>query len=251
MISISIPSPVRAGIQRSQFGEHSEALYLTSSFVFQNAAQAAARFSGAEPGMVYARFTNPTISALQERLAALEGAEMCVATASGMSAILAMIMALLSAGDHIVSSQSIFGSSQQLFGNILSRFGIETTYVPATDVDAYRAALRSNTKLIFVETPSNPLMEVVDIAAVAEVAHSGGALLAVDNCFLHTCAAAAFGAGSGPGHSFGDKVSGRAGPCTWRRSLRAERASGKGICISAHRRPHVVTVQCVGNSQGA
>ncbi len=174
---------VRAGIQRSQFGEHSEALYLTSSFVFQNAAQAAARFSGAEPGMVYARFTNPTISALQERLAALEGAEMCVATASGMSAILAMIMALLSAGDHIVSSQSIFGSSQQLFGNILSRFGIETTYVPATDIDAYRAALRSNTKLIFVETPSNPLMEVVDIAAVAAVAHSGGALLAVDNCF--------------------------------------------------------------------
>lgn len=174
---------VRAGTQRSQFGEHSEALYLTSSFVFESAAQAAARFSGAEPGMVYARFTNPTVSAFQDRLAALEGAEMCVATASGMSAIMAMVMALLSAGDHIVSSQSIFGSSQQLFGNILSRFGIETTYVPATDIDAYRNALRTNTKLVFIETPSNPLMDVVDIAAVAQVAHAGGALLAVDNCF--------------------------------------------------------------------
>ena len=174
---------VRAGQERSQFGEHSEALYLTSSFVFNSAAQAAARFSGAEEGNVYARFTNPTVTMLQNRLAALEGAEACIATASGMSAILSTCMALLKSGDHIVSSQSIFGSTQQLFGNILSRFGIETTFVPATDVAAYQSAMRSNTKLVFIESPSNPLTEVVDIAAVAAVAHGGNALLAVDNCF--------------------------------------------------------------------
>lgn len=174
---------VRAGQERSQFGEHSEALYLTSSFVFGSAAEAAARFSGAEPGNVYARFTNPTVTAFQTRLAAMEGAERCVATASGMSAILSTVMALLSAGDHIVSSRSIFGATQQLFGGILNRFGIETTYVPIADVDAYRAALRPNTKLVFVETPSNPLMELADIAAIAATAHESGALLAVDNCF--------------------------------------------------------------------
>lgn len=174
---------VRAGQERSQFGEHSEALYLTSSFVFQSAAQAAARFSGAEEGNVYARFTNPTVTMLQTRLAALEGAEACVATASGMSAILSTCMALLKAGDHIVSSQSVFGSTQQLFANILGRFGIETTFVPATDVAAYRAALRPQTKMVFLESPSNPLTEVADIAAIAAVAREGGALLVVDNCF--------------------------------------------------------------------
>lgn len=174
---------VRAGQNRSQFNEHSEALYLTSSFVFDDAAQAAARFSGAEEGMVYARFTNPTVATLQERLAALEGTQGCIATASGMSAILSMVMALLSGGDHIVASRSIFGATQQLFGNILPRFGVETTFVAATDVEGYRAALRPQTKLIFIETPSNPLMEVIDIAAVAEVARGADALLAVDNCF--------------------------------------------------------------------
>lgn len=174
---------VRAGITRSQFNEHSEALYLTSSFVFENAAQAAARFSGAEPGNVYARFTNPTVTALQTRLAALEGAEACVATASGMSAILAMVMGLLQAGDHIVASRGLFGASQQLLGGIMARFGIETSFVPATDLDAYRAAVTSRTKLFFVETPSNPLTQLVDITAVAEVAHEAGAWLAVDNCF--------------------------------------------------------------------
>lgn len=174
---------VRAGQERSQFGEHSEALYLTSSFVFKSAAQAAARFSGEEEGNVYARFTNPTVTTLQQRLAALEGAEACVATASGMAAILSTVMALLKAGDHIVASRSIFGATVQLFGNILARFGVETTLVEATNPDAYRAAMRPTTKLVFVETPSNPLTEIVDIAAVAQVAHAGGALLAVDNCF--------------------------------------------------------------------
>lgn len=174
---------VRAGTARSQFGEHSEALYLTSSFVFGSAAEAAARFSGVEEGMVYARFTNPTVSMMQDRLAALEGAEACVATSSGMSAILALVMGTMKAGEHIVASTGLFGATQQLFGNILSRFGIETTLVPATDLEAYRKAVRPNTKLFFVETPSNPLTEVVDIAAIGRIAHEAGALFAVDNCF--------------------------------------------------------------------
>jgi O-succinylhomoserine sulfhydrylase len=174
---------LRTGIHRSQFNEHSEAMYLTSSFVFDNAAQAAARFSEREPGFVYARFTNPTVSALQERLAALEGAQACVATASGMSAILACAMSLLQAGDHVVASHSIFGSTVQLFGGIMKRFGVETTFVSPTDPAAWAKALRPTTKLFFLETPSNPLTEISDIAALAEIAHGAGAQLAVDNCF--------------------------------------------------------------------
>ncbi|QDF96186.1 O-succinylhomoserine sulfhydrylase [Azoarcus sp. DD4] len=174
---------VRAGIDRSQFNEHSEAMYLTSSFVFESAAQAAARFSGEEEGNVYARFSNPTVTAMQTRLAALEGAEACVATSSGMSAILSLVMATLQAGDHIVASRGLFGATQQLLGGIMSKFGIETSFVPATDLNAYREAVRPRTKLFFIETPSNPLTEVVDIAAVAAIAHEAGALLAVDNCF--------------------------------------------------------------------
>jgi O-succinylhomoserine sulfhydrylase len=174
---------LHTGVHRSQFNEHSEALYLTSSFVFQSAAQAAARFSGAEPGNIYSRFTNPTVTAFEERLAALEGAEACVATSSGMSAILSCVMGLLSAGDHIVASRSLFGSTVNLFNNILSRFNIETTFVSATDVAAWEAAVKPGTKLLFVETPSNPLTEISDITALASVARKAGALLAVDNCF--------------------------------------------------------------------
>jgi O-succinylhomoserine sulfhydrylase len=174
---------VRAGQERSQFGEHSEALYLTSSYVFESAAQAAARFSGVEAGNVYSRFTNPTVTMFQERLAALEGAEACIATASGMAAIMSTAMGLLSAGDHIVAARGIFGATQQLFGNILPRFGIETSFVIGSDPAAYREAMRPNTKLLFIETPSNPLTEVYDIAALAAVAHEAGALLVVDNCF--------------------------------------------------------------------
>lgn len=174
---------VRAGQERSQFGEHAEALYLTSSFVFASAAEAAARFAGTQEGNVYSRFTNPTVTMLQERLAALEGAQACIATASGMSAILSTAMALLKAGDHIVAARGIFGATQQLFGNILPRFGIETSFVAGGDPAAFRAALRPHTRLVFVETPSNPLTEVFDIAALAAVAHEGGALLVVDNCF--------------------------------------------------------------------
>lgn len=174
---------VRAGQQRSQFGEHSEALFLTSSFVFSNAAEAAARFSGEQPGNVYARFTNPTVTMMQDRLAALEGAERCVATASGMSAILSTLMALCKAGDHVVASRAIFGATQQLLLNIISKFGVTTTFVDATDLDAYRAALTPSTRLVFIETPSNPLTEIVDIAALAEITRQAGVLLAVDNCF--------------------------------------------------------------------
>ncbi len=174
---------VRCGIERSQFGENSEALYLTSSFVFKSAAQAAERFAEREQGPIYSRFTNPTVRVFEERLAALEGAECCVATASGMSAILAMAMGLLKAGDHVVVSHSVFGATVQLFSNILKRFGLGSTFVSATDVEAWRAAVKPNTRLLFVETPSNPLTEISDIAALAEVAHKAGALLAVDNCF--------------------------------------------------------------------
>jgi len=174
---------VRAGTHRSQFKEHSEAMYLMSSFVFDSAAQAADRFSGQEPGNIYSRFTNPTVTAFQERLAALEGAEFCVATSSGMSAILACTMGLLSAGDHIIASRSIFGTTVQLFGNILKRFGLDTTFVSLTDVEEWKAAVKPNTKLLFVETPSNPLTEVCDIAALSVIAKQAGAWLAVDNCF--------------------------------------------------------------------
>ncbi len=174
---------VRAGIARSQFNEHSEALYLTSSFVFDNAAQAAARFQGSEPGNIYSRFTNPTVTAFQERLAAMEGAEACVATASGMSAILATAMALLKSGDHVVSSSGVFGATVQLFSTLLSKFGVETTYVDGTALADWKAALRPNTRFLYVETPSNPLTEVFDIRALAELAHAAGSVLVVDNCF--------------------------------------------------------------------
>lgn len=174
---------VRAGTARSQFNEHSEALYLTSSFVFDSAAQAAARFSGEEEGNVYARFTNPTVTAMQTRLAALEGAEACVATSSGMAAILSMVMGLFQGGDHVVVSRGVFGATQQLFSGILSKFGIESTFVPATDLAAYSAAVTPRTRLFFIETPSNPLTELVDVEAVAAIAHGAGAWLAVDNCF--------------------------------------------------------------------
>jgi O-succinylhomoserine sulfhydrylase len=174
---------VHAGTVRSQFGEHSEALFLTSSFVFENAAQAAARFIGEQPGNIYSRFTNPTVTMFEERLAAMEGAEQCVATSSGMSAILACVMGVLKAGDHIIASRSLFGATVNLFNNIIKKFGVETTYVSATDVAEWQAAVRPNTRLFFLETPSNPLTEISDIAAIAVIAKSCGALLAVDNCF--------------------------------------------------------------------
>ena len=174
---------VRAGQARTEFQEHSEALFLTSSFVFKDARQAAARFAGEDQGMVYTRYTNPTVSMLQDRLAALEGAASCVATASGMAAILATAMVHLKSGDHVVCSNAVFGATIQLFNNILGRFGVETTYVAPTRVDDWRRALRKNTRLFFLETPSNPLTEVSDIAALADISRKAGALLAVDNVF--------------------------------------------------------------------
>jgi len=174
---------VRAGIERSQFNEHSEALYLTSSFVFKSAAQAAARFSNQEPGNIYSRFTNPTVTAFEQRLAALEGAECCIATSSGMSAILSCVMGLLKSGDHIVCSSGVFGATVQLFSGIMQRFGVTTTFVSSTDPQAWRTAVTPATRLLFVETPSNPLTEVFDIGELSSVAHAAGALLVVDNCF--------------------------------------------------------------------
>lgn len=174
---------VRAGIETTEYGENSEALFLNSSFRFVSAAQAAARFGGTEPGNIYSRFTNPTVTMFQNKLAALEGAEQCVATSSGMSAILACVMGLCSAGDHVVASRSIFGTSVQLFGNILKRWGLDVTFVSLTDPAEWQAALTAKTKLFFVETPSNPLTEVCDIQLLADIAHQAGAHLVVDNCF--------------------------------------------------------------------
>ena len=174
---------VRAGQARTEFQEHSEALFLTSSFVFKSAKQAAARFAGEDQGMVYTRDTNPTVAMFQERLAALEGAETCVATASGMSAILTTAMVHLKSGDHVVCSNAVFGATIQLFNAILSRFGIETSYVSPAKVEEWQRACRPNTRLFFLETPSNPLTELSDIPALAKVAKKAGALLAVDNVF--------------------------------------------------------------------
>ena len=174
---------VRAGQQRTNEGENSEPIFPTSSYVFASAAQAAARFSGEQPGNIYSRFTNPTVRTFEERLAAMEGAECCVATASGMSAITATCIGLLKTGDHIVSSRSIFGATTVLFENFLGKLGIGTTFVELSDLNAWQQAIKSETKLLFLETPSNPLTELVDIAALAEIAHNNDCLLVVDNCF--------------------------------------------------------------------
>jgi len=173
---------VRTAIERSQYGENSEALYLTSGFVQPDAATSAERFASGE-GYTYARTSNPTVTAFEKRLAALEGTEAAIGAASGMGAILMMIMGLLKAGDHVILSRSMFGSTLNLFGKEFGKFGVETTFVSQTDVDEWRAAVRPNSRLLFAETPTNPLTEVCDIAALAEIAHAAGALLAVDNAF--------------------------------------------------------------------
>jgi O-succinylhomoserine sulfhydrylase len=174
---------VRAGTLRSEFNEHSEALFLTSSFCFGSAAEAAERFAHSEDGFTYSRFSNPTVSMFQNRLAALEGGEACIATASGMSAIMSVVMCAMQAGDHLVSSQSIFGSTLQMFSAIFSRFGISATFVDPTDLDAWKKAIQPNTKMLFLETPSNPLTEVADIEAIGRIAKEAQALFVVDNCF--------------------------------------------------------------------
>lgn len=174
---------VRAGIEPSQYGENSETMYLTSSFVQPDAATAARRFAQEEEGYMYTRVGNPTVTSMELRLAALEGTEAAIATSSGMAAILLLGMGLLRSGDHVVCSQSVFGSTIRLFSGEFAKFGIETTYVSQTDVSAWAAAIRPNTKLLFAETPTNPLTDVCDIQALADLAHSKGAKLAVDNCF--------------------------------------------------------------------
>lgn len=173
---------VRAGFERSSFGEHAEGISLSSSFVHDSAAHAAAKFAGEADGFIYSRFRNPTVSVFQERLAALEGAEACLATASGMSAIHAAIMSLTATGDHIVCSQSVFGTTIQLFA-LFERYGVRTTYVPLSSLDAWEAAIRPETRVFFAETPANPTTELVDLRALAELAHRRGILLIVDNCF--------------------------------------------------------------------
>ena len=174
---------VRVAAPKSQFGENSEALYLTSSFVQPDAETAARRFAGEEEGYTYSRFSNPTVTSMEQRLAALEGTEACIGTSSGMAAIMLMCMGLLKTGDHVICSQSVFGSTIRLFAGEFAKFGVQTTFVSQTDVTQWQAAVQPNTRLLFAETPTNPLTEICDIRALAGVAHAAGALLAVDNCF--------------------------------------------------------------------
>lgn len=174
---------VRAGVARTAEGEHSEPIFATSSYVFASAADAAARFAGELDGNIYSRYTNPTVRMFEQRLAALEGGEQAVGTSSGMAAILSVCMALLKAGDHIVCSQDVFGTTTGLFTRYLSRFGVEASFVPLVDVSAWRAAMRPETAMLFLETPSNPLCEVADLAAMVDLARAGDCLLVVDNCF--------------------------------------------------------------------
>ncbi|GAB3190112.1 O-succinylhomoserine sulfhydrylase [Hydrogenophaga aquatica] len=174
---------VRAAVARTQYGENSEALFLTSGFVQPSAEVSARRFAGEEEGYTYGRSSNPTVTSFEQRLAALEGSEAAMATASGMAAVMLMCFSLLKAGDHVIISQSMFGSTLKLIGSEFARFGVETSVVPQTDLQAWKAAIRPSTRLMFAETPTNPLTEVCDIAALADLAHNAGALLAVDNCF--------------------------------------------------------------------
>ncbi|MGZ5847509.1 MAG: O-succinylhomoserine sulfhydrylase [Ramlibacter sp.] len=174
---------VRAAMERSQYGENSEALYLTSGYVQPSAEASAQRFAGQEEGFTYGRYGNPTVASFEKRLAALEGTEACISTASGMSAILMMCLALLKAGDHVVCSRSMFGSTIKLIGSDLAKFGVQSTFVPQADIGAWKAAMLPETRLLFAETPTNPLTEVCDIRALAAIAHEAGALLCVDNCF--------------------------------------------------------------------
>jgi O-succinylhomoserine sulfhydrylase len=174
---------VRAGVERSQYGENSEALFLTSGYVQPSAEASARRFAGDEDGFTYGRYGNPTVASLEQRLAALEGAPAAISTASGMSAILMMCMGLLKAGDHVICSHSMFGSTIKLIGSDLAKFGVESSFVSQTDASAWQAAIKPNTRLLFAETPTNPLTEVCDIRALADIAHNAGALLSVDNCF--------------------------------------------------------------------
>lgn len=174
---------VRAAVDKSQYGENSEALYLTSSFTQPDSETAARRFSGEQEGYIYSRFTNPTTASMEKRLAELEGMEAAIATSSGMSAVLLLCMGLLKAGDHVVCSQSVFGATIKLIGTDFRKFGVESSFVSQTDVAEWKAAVKPNTKLLFAETPTNPLADVCDIRALADIAHNAGALLAVDNCF--------------------------------------------------------------------
>ncbi len=174
---------VRAGQVRTAENEHSEPMFLSSSYVFANAAEAAARFKGDSPGNIYTRFTNPTVRTFEQRLAEMEQAERCIGTSSGMSAIMCTVLGLLKSGDHMVSSRSVFGTTVNLFSNIFPKFGINTTFVELTDYAAWEQAITSETKLLFFETPSNPLTEIADIKKLADIAHNNDALLVVDNCF--------------------------------------------------------------------
>jgi len=231
---------IRAGYQRTHEAEHNEAIFPTSSYVYQSAAQAAARFAGDEVGNIYSRFTNPTVRAFENRLAALEGAEACVATSSGMAAIMSTCLGLLKAGDHIVASRSIFGSTVVLFNNYMMRFNVDVTYVDLTDLSAWEAAIKDNSKILFLETPSNPLVEVADIKKLAALAHQYGCLLVVDNCLCTPALQKTTGFRCGYCYSFSDQISGWSGSRGWRCCAGFKRSGGWGslCCVENHWTDH-------------
>ncbi len=217
---------VRAGVARTGEGEHAEPIFLTSSYVFDSAADAAARFAGDSPGNVYSRYTNPTVRAFEQRIAALEGAEQAVGTASGMAAILSTCMALLKSGDHVICSRNVFGTTVNLFAKYLAKFGVEVSFVPLLALDDWRAAIRPNTAMLFLETPSNPLCEVADLAAMAELARANNSLLVVDNCFCTPALQTPLGLGRGYRDPLRHQVPGRTGPLRGRCGGRREPADG-------------------------
>src|SRR3569623_678522 len=233
---------VHVGQRRSAEGEMSEPIFASTSFVFASAAEAAARFSGEKPGNIYSRFTNPTVQVFEQRIAAMEGGERAVATGSGMAAILATCLGLLKSGDHLVASNGLFGSTVVLFNNYLAKFGVSTSYVPLTDPDAWRKAIRPNTRLLFLETPATPLTEVADIASIAAIAHEPGCLLVVDNT---VCTAALQ-------RPLGDEIHRRAGPRQGRCGGRSRKGSGRR-CVwrVAHRRAKPEPISCVAVSEGS
>ena len=242
---------VRTAVERSQYGENSEALFLTSGYVQPSAEISARRFAGEEEGYTYGRSGNPTVSSFEQRLAALEGSEAAMATSSGMSAIMLMCFSLLKAGDHVVYSQSLFGSTIKLIGSEFARFGVESTSVPQTDLAAWKKAVRPNTRLLFAETPTNPLTEVCDIAALADIAHDAGALLAVDNCFATPALQRPIDLGADIVMHSGTKYLDGQGR-VMAGALCATRADGaREIPARAEEQRHdPVALQCLGGAQG-
>ena len=242
---------VHQGARRSQYGEVAEAIYMTQGFVYPTAEAAEARFLGTGPDeFIYARYGNPTVAAFEERIAAIEGTEDAFATASGMAAVSGALMAMLRAGDHVVAARALFGSCLYVLENVLARYGVEVTLVDGTDLDAWRSAIRDGTKAVFLESVSNPTLEVIDLAGVAKLAHAVGATVVVDNVFCHARVQPRGGIGRGCGDLFGHQAHRRAGPRAWRGYLRHARFHSRhGRALSETYRRGAVAFQRVDHAE--